>query len=212
MPYEDMAQHRPADILRDTDRDSFGVVRVLASPAGTPGEEREYESGDEALVEAGLAEWVVAPVHAPSAGRRLDGDAECEPNPIGGIEAFPVAGPTDPGRRAQARADGFAKAHIDEGLGGKLAARRAEVARDLAGAEAGDAELQASLGSLGARSGPVTKPSELPADKALSAAATATGDAERAEQSQGDPKVDPRAALGRQQGAQGAQSPKAPGR
>src|SRR5437870_4485085 len=94
MVNEELTQRRATDVLRDTDRDSVGVLRVLSAQAGTPGEEREYGPGDEALVEAGLAEWVVAPVHLPSAGRRLNHDGEREPAPLGGIEAYPPAEPT----------------------------------------------------------------------------------------------------------------------
>jgi hypothetical protein len=123
---------RGSDVLRDGGRDSFGVVRILSADAGQPGEEREYEVGDEALVEYGLAEWVIAPVHLPSAGRRLDHDAEREPTPLGGVEAYPPAGPTSAARRTEAREKGYVEAHIHEGLGEKLARRRTEVARSLA--------------------------------------------------------------------------------
>jgi hypothetical protein len=164
----------PAEILRDTDRDSYGVVRILADSAGTPGEEREYKTGDEALVEHGAAEWVVAPVHLPSAGRRLDADAEREPMPRSGVEAYPPAEPTTAARRAEARREGFVKAHVDEGVGEKLAARRAEVGRDMA--DRGDADRQAALGSLGARSGPVTAVSDLPADKMIAEASAGNVD------------------------------------
>jgi hypothetical protein len=198
MPSDDLGRHLASTVLaEDLGRDSYGVTRILASSAGTPGEEREYEPGDEALVEAGLAEWVVAPVHHPSAGRRLDTDAEREPTPLGGIEAYPPAEPTSWQRRAEARDKGSVGAHADEGLAEKLAARRFEVARDLRAGD--DAEAQAELGSLGARSGPVTKPSELAADKALAAGSAAVSDGEAAQKAQGDPKADPKAALGRHQ-------------
>lgn len=172
MAIEELTQKSAGEVLRDTDRDSVGVLRVLSSQAGRPGEEREYELGDEALVEAGLAEWVVAPVYLPSAGRRLDTDAEREPTPLDGVEAYPPAEPTSAARRAEARERGFVAAHIAEGVGEKLAARRLEVARGLSGA-GGDAKTQAELGSLGARSGPVTARSDLAADKRLAEAATA---------------------------------------
>lgn len=197
MPYEDMAQHRPTDLLRDTDRDYFGVLRVLNSVAGTPGEEREYEAGDEALVEQGLAEWVVAPVFAPSAGRQLDGvgSAARAANPLGGVEVFPVAGPTNPARRSQARTQGFVEAHMDEGAEEKLAAKRSSLARDLASDGRDDVTLQAELGGLGARSGPASARSELPADQVRAAAsAAAGGTSEQVRESQGDPARDPKAA------------------
>lgn len=179
MSVDEIQFRQPAAVLRDTDRDSVGVLRVLNSKAGTPGEEREYEPGDEALVEAGLAEWVVAPVHLPSAGRRLDHDAEREPAPLAGMEAYPPAEPTTSARRAEAREKGVVDAHTFEGLGEKLAGRRSEVARQLADGD-GDAARQAELGSLGARSGPVTARSELAADKALAEATTGSdGDAGR---------------------------------
>ena len=163
----------PAEVALRTGRDSYGVVRVLNSSAGTPGAEREYEAGDEALVENGLAEWVIAPVHLPSAGRRLDGDAEREATPLGGIEAFPPATSYDHERDAEARREGYVTAFTDEGLGERMASKRASVARDLANED--DVKSNAALGSLGARSGPVTSRSDLPADKAL-AEASATGD------------------------------------
>jgi hypothetical protein len=157
---------RPAsEVLRDTDAVSVGSVRILNDSAGTPGEERPYEAGDEALVEGGHAEWVVAPVHLPAAGRRLDGDAEREQIPAGGIEVYPPAEPTTAARRAEARRVGYVDAHSDEGVGEKLAARRAEVARSRGGRDDGDVARQASLGGHGARSGPVTAPSDLPADE-----------------------------------------------
>lgn len=166
--------HKPAsEVLRDTDRNSAGVVRILADSAGTPGEEREYEPGDEALVEAGLAVWVVAPVHLPAAGRRLDTDAEREPAPLDGVEAYPPAEPTTVARRSKARAEGVVDAQVDEGAGEKLAARRREVARGVAGTE-GDASLQAELGGRAARSGPVTARSDLAADQPTEAERTAS--------------------------------------
>jgi hypothetical protein len=136
-------------------------------------------------------------VHAPEAGRRLDHDAEREQTPLGGIEVFPPAEPTTGGRRQAAREQGYVDAHSDDGLGERLAARRVQAIRDLADGEAGDdVRSQAELGGLGARSGPVTKPSELAADKALAAGAATTGDPEQAQKLQGDPKADPKAALG----------------
>lgn len=158
---------RPAsEVLRDTDRVSVGVVRILSDDAGAPGAEREYEAGDEALVEAGRAEWVVAPVHSPEAGRRLDGagSAEREATPRAGIEVYPPAEPTVGSRRAEARTAGFVAAHTDDGVGERLAAKRAELARGNRADGDGDVELQASLGGRGARSGPVTAASDLPAD------------------------------------------------
>jgi len=151
----DLVQRRAADVLRDTDRKSVGVVRVLSASAGTPGDVREYESGDEALVEAGQAEWVVAPVHSPEAGRRLDTDAEREQTPRGGIEAFPPAD-GDPHREAEARRKGYVQAHSDGGVGERLAAKRAEAARNADRAGDDDVRTQAALGSLSARSGPVS--------------------------------------------------------
>jgi hypothetical protein len=171
-----LTQRRASDVLRDTDRTSVGVVRILADSAGTPGEEREYRTGDEALVEVGQAEWVVAPVHSPAAGRRLDGDAEREPYPADGVEAYPPAEPTTAARRTQARQQGYVDAHSDTGVGEKLAAARADAAR--AGAGDGDAKLQASLGGRGARSGPVTAASDLPADQPVEQARPDTGDAQ----------------------------------
>lgn len=173
----DLTRVRASSVLRDTDRASVGVVRILGSGHGTPGEEREYEVGDEALVENGLAEWVVAPVHAPEAGRRLDHDAEREATPLAGVETYPPAEPTTGERRAAARAKGSVEAHSAEGLGGDLAAKRAEVARDLATAN-DDARVQAELGGLGARSGPITARSDLPADQQLAEASAAGGDAQ----------------------------------
>jgi hypothetical protein len=175
MSIEELTQKPASEVLRDSDRVSVGVVRILADSAGTPGEEREYKPGDEALVEQRVAEWVVAPVHSPAAGRRLDHDAEREPAPLAGVEAYPPAEPTTAARRATARAEGSVEAHADEGLGEKLAGERAKLARDLAEGD-GDAARQAALGSLGARSGPVTSRSTLPADKALADAATGGDD------------------------------------
>jgi hypothetical protein len=164
MATEDLSQRSAQDVLRETDRTSYGVVRILSDSAGSPGEEREYQTGDEALVEAGQAEWVVAPVHLPAAGRRLDTDAEREPAPADGVEAYPPAEPTDAARRVQARVEGAVGAQVDEGLGEKLTARRREVARR--GSDTGgDAKLQAELGGRGARSGPVTAQSDLPVDQ-----------------------------------------------
>jgi hypothetical protein len=165
MSVDDLTTKSASEVLRDSDRDSVGVVRVLAASAGKPGEEREYVPGDEALVEQGVAEWVVAPVHLPSAGRRLDHDAEREATPLAGVEAYPPAEPTTAARRGEARHVGHVKAHSAEGLSEKLAAKRVEVARGLA--DESDAALQAELGGLGARSGPVTAHSDLGADKAL---------------------------------------------
>lgn len=170
-----LTQKRATDVLRDTDRDSVGVVRVLSQDAGTPGEEREYKAGDEALVEGGLAEWVVAPVHLPSAGRRLDHDAGREPTPLDGVEAYPPAEPTSGARRAEARERGFVQAHVAEGVGEKLAAQRVKVARGSSD-DGGDAKTQAALGGLGARSGPVTARSDLAADRQLAEAASAPVD------------------------------------
>jgi len=175
MTNDDLGRHPASTVLAESgpDQHTYGVTRVLSSQAGSPGEEREYEVGDEALVEAGLAEWVVAPVFEPAAGRRHD-DASREPTPLGGIEAFPVAEPTTPARRAEARPKRVADAHVDEGLGEKLAAKRRDVARGLSdGDEGDDAKTQAGLGSLGARSGPVTARSDLAADKQLAAASDA---------------------------------------
>lgn len=165
----------PGEVVARTDRDSYGVVRILNSSAGTPGDVREYKEGDEVLVENGLADWVVAPVHGVSAGRRLDGAgrAEVAATPMGGIEAFPNAESYDHGRDAAARRDGFVEAYSADGLAGRMAAKREEVAAGLA--DESDVKLNASLGSLGARSGPVTSRSELPADKAI-ADASAAGD------------------------------------
>lgn len=153
-------------VLAETDRDSYGVVRVLSDSAGTPGEEREYEPGDEALVDSGRAEWVIAPVHLPSAGRRLDstpGAAEKEPTPLDGVEVYPPAEPTTPQRRSEARKEGYVEAHSDEGVAEKVASKRAEIARENTGGgtDKGDAKLQASLGGLSARSGPVSVPNDL---------------------------------------------------
>lgn len=185
---DELTQRRASSVLRDTDRDSVGVLRVLSADAGSPGEEREYEAGDEALVEAGLAEWVVAPVHLPSAGRRLDHDAQREPTPRGGIEAYPPAEPTTAARRAEAREKGFVKAHADEGVGEKLALKRRDVARGLGdGGDGEDAKVQAGLGGLGARSGPVTARSDLAADRQLAEAASTAGDEGDARSSESRP-------------------------
>lgn len=162
---KNLAIRRASDVLRDTDRDSVGLVRVLSGTDGTAGDVREYEEGDEALVEAGRAEWVVAPVHAPSSGRRLDTDQEREALPRDGIEAFPPAD-GDPLREAEARREGYVEAHTVDGLDGRLAAKRAEVAREgTRTGDDGDARTQAALGGLGARSGPITAPSDLTAEK-----------------------------------------------
>lgn len=158
---------RAQQVLAETDRDSYGVVRILADSAGTPGEEREYEPGDEALVEAGRAEWVTAPVHLPSSGRRLDHDAEREQTPQDGAEVYPPAEPTTPARRSEARLEGYVDAHSGEGLGETLAAKRAEIARDNTGpgGDRGDAKTQAALGGMSARSGPITVPNDLTPDR-----------------------------------------------
>lgn len=156
----ELTQKRATDVIRDTDRTSVGVVRILSNSAGTPGEEREYQTGDEALVETGQAEWVVAPVHSPAAGRRLDADAEREQTPRDGIEVYPPAEPTTSARRSEARLEGFVDAHSDEGVGEKLAGARVEAART-ANSPDGDAKTQAALGGLSARSGPVTASSDL---------------------------------------------------
>jgi hypothetical protein len=175
MATDDLGRHLASTVLAgDSGRDSYGVVRILSSSAGTPGQEREYEVGDEALVEGGLAEWVVAPVHYPSAGRRFDTNAEREPTPLDGVEAYPPAEPTTAARRAKARDTGSVAAHVADGLDAKLASRRVEVARGL-GDSGGDAKQQAGLGSLGARSGPAAARSDLAADKQLAAAATGEG-------------------------------------
>jgi hypothetical protein len=161
-----LTQRPASEVLRDTDRNSVGVVRILSDSAGAPGEEREYETGDEALVEAGQAEWVVAPVHSPASGRRLDTDAEREQAPAGGAEVYPPAEPTTPQRRSEARKEGYVEAHTDEGVGEKIAAKRAEVARGSSDSKSGtDAKRQAALGGRGARSGPVTAASDLDADQ-----------------------------------------------
>lgn len=169
-----LVQRRAADVLVESDRQSVGLVRILSEAAGTPGEVREYEDGDEALVEAGQADWVVAPVHSPAAGRRLDTDQEREALPRDGVEAFPPAdGSVE--RTEKARAEGYVEAHSADGLAEKLAAKRAETARSGAASD-GDAKLQAHLGGLSARSGPVTAQSDLPADKQLAEAASPTDD------------------------------------
>jgi hypothetical protein len=184
----DLTRVRAADVLRDTDRVSVGVVRVLASGAGSPAEEREYEVGDEALVEAGLAEWVVAPVHSPEAGRRLDHDAEREQTPRGGVEAYPPAEPTTGARRSEAREQGYVAAHIDDGLGEKLHAKRREVVRDTSSDESDDTKAQAGLAGLGVRSGPVTARSDLAADKQLADAAKGDAGEAKARAPQGERK------------------------
>jgi hypothetical protein len=195
MATADLGRHLASTVLaQESDRDSFGVLRVLSSDAGTPGEEREYKPGDEALVEAGLAEWVVAPVHHPSAGRRLDHDAEREATPLGGVETYPPAEPTTHARRAESREAGFVEAHTAEGFGEELAAKRVEVARAQRATGEGDVEEQAALGGLGARSGPVTAQSDLAADKALGASTAAVADVEGSQARAGDPKADPKAA------------------
>jgi hypothetical protein len=172
----DLSSLRAKEAFDASDDDSYGVVRILNSSAGSPGDERAYEVGDEALVEHGLAEWVVAPVHNPSAGRRLDHDAAREPTPLGGVEAYPPAEPTTSARRVEARQEGFVDAHVHEGLGEKLAARRVEVARDLAEGDGEGVRAQLALGSLSARSGPVTARSDLAADVALAEASAAAAD------------------------------------
>lgn len=172
----ELTTRRAADVLTTTDRDSVGVVRILSDSAGTPGEEREYRAGDEALVEAGRAEWVVAPVHLPSAGRRLDNDAEREQTPADGVEAYPPAEPTTPQRRGQARREGVVEAHSDSGVAEKLAAARVKAAREETSTD-GDAKTQAELGGLNARSGPVTASGDLtPAKLAEGSAADPKAD------------------------------------
>lgn len=152
--------------LHGTDGVSVGVVRILSKDAGTPGEEREYETGDEALVESGQAEWVVAPIHYPAAGRRLSGQggSEREAVPADGVETYPPAEPTSVDRKVTARLEGVVEAATEEGLGARLADARAKSERKNAG-RGGDAKLQAKLGGRGARSGPVTAQSDLPADQ-----------------------------------------------
>lgn len=155
---DDLNLRGAGEVLRDTDRDSYGVIQLTGADTGRgePGEEIEYEPGDEALVDAGLAAWVVAPVHLPSAGRRLDakpGGAEESAAPLGGVEVFPPAEPTTPARRSGARVEGYAEAHTDDGLGERMASRRAEVARGVGSPEADDVKAQAALGGLGARTG-----------------------------------------------------------
>jgi hypothetical protein len=176
-----LAQRRASDVLRDSDRTSVGLVRILSEQAGTAGEVREYEDGDEALVEAGQAVWVVAPVHSPAAGRRLDatpGAAEREALPRDGIEAYPPADGSV-AREDKARADGYVEAHSSEGLGEKIAARRVEVAKSQRSSGEGDAKTQAHLGGMGARSGPVSAQSDLPADKQLAELAQASSEGDR---------------------------------
>ena len=160
---------------------SAGITRVLNGAAGTPGEERLYQEGDEALVEQGYAEWVVAPVFTPEAGRRLDGafSAEKTATPSGGVEAFPPAISYVPGREAKARADGYVEAFTtDEPVEAKLAVSRSKAAKDAAG---GDDKASLATASLGARSGPVTAHSELPADVQAAQAADATNTAQDAD-------------------------------
>jgi hypothetical protein len=171
---EELTQRPAAEVLRDTDRTSVGVVRILSSAAGKPGEEREYKTGDEALVEGGQAEWVVAPVHSPASGRRMDADAERGATPLGGAEVYPPAEPTTSGRRSAARADGYVDAHTDDKAAGTIAAKRSEVASST---DAESVKTDAALGGLGARSGPVTAQSDLPADKARADADKAAADA-----------------------------------
>lgn len=168
MDEADRLATRPAsEVLRDTDRVSVGVTRILSDDAGTPGQEREYAAGDEALVESGRAEWVVAPVHSPEAGRRMDGagQSEREATPRGGIEVYPPAEPTVGARRAESRIEGFVEAHTDAGVAERLAADRARIARGDVADGGSDVELQSSLGGRGARSGPVTSSSDLSADQ-----------------------------------------------
>lgn len=154
-----------SDVTRqDPEAGSIGVTRLLTGKdAGT---ERDYKAGDEALVEAGTAEWVVAPVHTPSVGRRLDTDAEREATPADGVEAFPAAEPTTRERRAEARVEGVVDAASDKGIGAKLAGARAE---QVVASSDGDAKLQAQLGSRGARSGPAGTSAEVVADAPKSA-------------------------------------------
>jgi hypothetical protein len=99
MSIEELTHKPAAEVLRDSNRVSVGVVRILSADAGKPGSEREYRSGDEALVEAGKAEWVVAPVHSVAAGKRLDGDAErdVDPPPAESAPASPAAATEKPG-------------------------------------------------------------------------------------------------------------------
>lgn len=176
-----LTQRPASEVLRDTDRNSVGVVRILSDSAGTPGEEREYQTGDEALVEAGRAEWVVAPVHSPASGRRLDIDAEREQTPAGGVEVYPPAEPTTPQRRSEARKEGSVEAYTDEGVGEKIAAKRAEVARDSGDtADGDDVKRQAALGGRQARSGPVTAQSDLAADQPLAEESAAKDTARKA--------------------------------
>jgi hypothetical protein len=173
-----LTQKRASDVLRDTDRDSVGVVRILRDGAGPPGDEREYQPGDEALVETGAAEWVVAPVHLPSAGRRLDGApgaAQTSATPLDGVEVYPPAEPTTFARRSEARKEGSVEAHtsdVDEAL--------VKVRKDNAPASPdGDAKTQAALGGRSARSGPVTRGSDiLPDVEEAPAAEPGTGKTE----------------------------------
>lgn len=148
---------RPTDVIHgDDDREYAGVTRVLTGTDA--GSEREYEPGDEALVEAGQAEWVVAPVFHPGAGRRLDGrpgSAEQSAAPRGGVEAYPPAEPTYPDRRTEARVEGVVDASTDSDVEGTISGKRAEAAKADEG-RGSDAAEQAKLGGAGARSGPVT--------------------------------------------------------
>lgn len=184
MADENLHLKTATEILRTTDRDSYGVMRLTAVDTGRGelGAEVEYEPGDEALVEAGKATWVVAPVHLPSAGRRLDstpGAAEKEATPLGGIEVFPPAEPTTPARRSEARFKGYVDAHTDEGLGEKLAAKRAEAARSTAtGSDADDVKAQAAAGGLGARTGGGITAADLGVDEPAKKATKAAGNKE----------------------------------
>jgi hypothetical protein len=151
-----------------------GVVRVLSEAAGKPGDERDYEVGDDALIENGMAEWVVAPSNFVEDGLRLDSNSgRRAASPLGGVEAFPVASSTDGdnSRDVHARRHGSAPAHDAGSHDRDMAAAHAKAAELVA--EDSDAERQASLGSLGARSGPVTARSDLPADKAIAEASNA---------------------------------------
>lgn len=162
MPEYTDLRHAQDVIRQDPGVTSLGVTRLLTGRGA--GDERAYKAGDEALVESGQAEWVVAPVHTPAAGRRLDADAERETAPLDGVETYPPAEPTVGSRRSAARKEGSVKAESDTGLGENLVKARAEAARGQAAVK-GDAKLQASLGGRSARSGPVTSASELPADQ-----------------------------------------------
>jgi hypothetical protein len=185
---------RAADVLRDTDRDSVGVVRLLSKRAGEPALEREYELGDEALVESGQAEWVVAPVHLPSAGRRLDHDAEREALPLDGVEVYPPAEPTSAARRAESRVVGHVEASSADDVAAQIASKRTKIAREDAGQD-GDAALQAELGGHGARSGPVTAQSDLPsAEEASEDVAAKDTSSDSADTSRGSTVEKPAAA------------------